>query len=69
MTSDSFSLHVTGFKGVIDNNIHMISVTASLIGYKDGATTYGKEVSFSSPIYSAIYNQGVVIPPTPAGGK
>ncbi|MGD0805690.1 MAG: hypothetical protein ABSA11_16635 [Candidatus Bathyarchaeia archaeon] len=70
VTSDSFSVHITGFMGVIDNNKNMISVTASLIDYKDGTTTfYGKDVSFSSPIYPAILSQGVVIPPTPAGGK
>lgn len=77
-TSNSFSLHLVGFKGVIDSNKNVVSVTASLIDYKDGITIsntngttsfYGKDVSFTSPIYPTVYNQGVVIPPTPAAGK
>jgi hypothetical protein len=64
-SSYSFSLHLTGFKGVIDNNAHTVSVSASLIDYKEGATTfYGKDISFSSPYYTAVYNQGIVTPPT-----
>lgn len=63
VTSDSTSIHVIDFKCVIDKSTNTISVTASLIDYKEGATTfYGKDVSFSFPYGVAVYNSGGVVP-------
>jgi hypothetical protein len=68
VTSNSLSLHITGLKCVIDKYANTISVTASLIDYKQGITTfYGKDVSFTMPYFSEpipMMGTGTVPPET-----
>jgi hypothetical protein len=68
VTSNSLSLHITGLKCVIDKYANTISVTASLIDYKQGTTNfYGKDISFTMPFYSEpipMLGTGIVPPQT-----
>lgn len=68
VASNSLSLHLTGLKCVIDKYANTISVTASLIDYKQGtATFYGKDVSLTMPYYSEpipMMGTGTVPPQT-----
>jgi hypothetical protein len=59
VNSNSLSLHVTNLSCVIDKEANTISVTASLIEYKQGTTTFsGKDVSFTTPYYEVIPMMG-----------
>jgi len=68
VNSNSLSLHVTNLSLVIDKEANSISVTASLIDYKQGATTFGgKDVSFTTPYYEVIPMLGTgTVPPQPS---
>jgi hypothetical protein len=62
------SIHITGLKCVIDKYANTITVTASLIDYKQGTTTfYATNVSFTTPYQNEIMPMvGGVVPPQPS---
>jgi hypothetical protein len=68
VNSNSQSLHVTNLSCVIDKEANTISVTASLIDYKQGTTTFsGKDVSFTTPYYEVIPMMGTgTVSPQPS---
>jgi len=63
--SNSLSLHVVNLNCVIDKEANIISVTASLIDYRQGTTSFnGKDVSFTTPYYEIIPMMGTeTVPP------
>jgi hypothetical protein len=63
--SYSLSLHVVDLNCVIDKEANIISVTASILNYKQGTTSFnGKNISFTTTYYEIIPMMGTeTVPP------
>jgi hypothetical protein len=62
------SINITNLKCIIDKYANTISITATLIDYKQGTTTfYAKDVSFTTPYYNEMMPMvSGVVPPQPS---